>query len=98
MKTKKIHYSVSNGGDGSAYPIFFYDRDCADIHQELEHENGDGWGEDCTGYIEYTGDAEFKGVKTREEYIAELEQEKEWSDEEGVEMFEKYIKQLKKGV
>ena len=40
----KVYYSVSNGGDGSAYPIFFEDELCAEIHQNFQNENGEGWG------------------------------------------------------
>lgn len=49
MKLMKIYYSVSNGGDGSAYPHFFESEVLANIHQEYQSE---GWGESCTGDLE----------------------------------------------
>ena len=45
----KIYYSVSNGGDGSAYPHFFESELLANIHQDSLSE---GWGESCTGDLE----------------------------------------------
>ena len=70
MKKTTIYYSVSNGGDGSAYPNFFFDKDCADLHQEIVNE-GEGWGEDCVGSltITHTGTIEIDNCMTREEYI-----------------------------
>lgn len=41
MAKYTVYYSVQNCGDGSAYPIFYDEEICADIHQELEPE---GWG------------------------------------------------------
>jgi hypothetical protein len=66
----KIFYSVSNGGDGSAYPWFFNSKECADFHQSLE----EGWGEDCTGFIEIESDGpvKVKDSMTYEEYAEEL--------------------------
>ncbi len=49
----KIWYSVSNGGDGSAYPTFFEIERLTEIDQDLMIE---GWGEDCNGFIEVEGD------------------------------------------
>lgn len=48
-----LYYSVSNGGDGSAYPQFSLNEELVDIHQEMQNElRGEGWGEPCTGSIE----------------------------------------------
>jgi hypothetical protein len=77
---KTFYYSVSNGGDDSAYPIFFEDKLCADIHQELQDE---GWGEDCTGSIDIETsvegevDCEVKLLQasSKEDYIKELEED-----------------------
>lgn len=49
MKKIKLWYSVSNGGDGSAYPHFFLTEDHAYKDQEMMSE---GWGEHCTGMVE----------------------------------------------
>lgn len=46
-----IHYSVTNCGDGSAYPRFFWNKELADVHQEAHNDAGEGWGEHCTGSI-----------------------------------------------
>ena len=54
MEILYLYYSVSNGGDGSAYPNFFESEELAEWHQDhLE----DGWGESCTGVIEVTSDS-----------------------------------------
>jgi len=53
-KQIRVHYSVSNGGDGSAYPVFFATSTEANTHQNKENENGDGWGESCTGTLNIT--------------------------------------------
>ena len=67
MKKYRIYYSIQNNGDGSASTIFFEDSDDADKHQENLHE---GWGEDCTGHIEFTidkGEVSFRGAKWNEQ-------------------------------
>lgn len=51
MVKLKVYYSISNGGDGSAYPHFSLDERLVDIHQKLVNM-GEGWGEDCTGFLE----------------------------------------------
>ena len=43
-----IYYSVQNGGDGSAYPMFLTTSKLADWDQEHMDE---GWGEPCTGKL-----------------------------------------------
>ncbi len=48
-----IYYSVENGGDGSAYPVWFDTEKLAEWHQEHLDE---GWGEPCTGDIVVKGD------------------------------------------
>lgn len=52
MHKLTLYYSVSNGGDGSAYPQFCETEAIAEMHQEM-HNNlmGEGWGESCTGSI-----------------------------------------------
>jgi hypothetical protein len=52
MHKLTLYYSVSNGGDGSAYPQFCETEAIAEIHQEMHNELiGEGWGESCTGSI-----------------------------------------------
>ena len=48
----RIYYSVSNGGDGSAYPTFYENEMLSDMAQSFEEE----WGEPCTGFLEIEGD------------------------------------------
>jgi hypothetical protein len=74
--TRSIYYSVSNCGDGSAYPEFFYDQKCAEVHQGLMEE---GWGESCTGSItihtrDYVEGQELlcSQASTTEEYLVRL--------------------------
>ena len=45
---RSIYYSVEDGGDGSAYPIFFDTEALAEWHQENLDK---GWGEPCTGSV-----------------------------------------------
>jgi len=71
MKKKRIYYSIVNGGDGSAYPEFFYSREAAELHQDMQ----EGWGEPCWGYLDYEGSAKFEDVKTDREYAQELADE-----------------------
>jgi hypothetical protein len=80
--TRSIYYSVNNGGDGSAYPHFFYDEKCAEVHQGLQRE---GFGEPCTGSItihtrDYVEGQEIlcSQAKTLEEYLEELKAELEY--------------------
>jgi hypothetical protein len=44
-----VHYSVQNGGDGSAYPAWFLTGEDAEFDQSNMSE---GWGEDCSGSVE----------------------------------------------
>lgn len=57
MYTLTLHYSVSNGGDGSAYPQFSLSQDLVEIHQNIQSEFYEGWGESCTGSITLESEA-----------------------------------------
>ena len=95
----KVYYSVRNCGDGSAYPTFFEDELCAELHQNLQNENGEGWGETCTGVLEVKSKTpvEFLHITTRKEYIKELEETlEEGNDYYDLVAIEKALKQLKK--
>jgi len=53
MSKIELHYSIKDGGDGSAYPVWFETKELAEWHQD----NLDiGWGESCTGKIVVEGD------------------------------------------
>jgi hypothetical protein len=72
MKTK-IWYSVRNGGDGSAYPIFMEFKEMTELDQAFMDE---GWGEDCNGYIEIESDGSLifiDDVLTLDQMIADEE-------------------------
>lgn len=65
-----IHYSVENGGDGSAYPRLFDTKELADWHQNHLDE---GWGEPCTGEIVVEGsDLHCSKLQTKEGYYLNL--------------------------
>jgi hypothetical protein len=64
----KVYYSIINGGDGSAYPHWYESQELADWDNDHQSE---GWGETCTGSIEFTGEALFD-IKTKEGYLVNL--------------------------
>lgn len=72
MSKLTLWYSVSNGGDGSAYPQFFETERLTEMDQELMEE---GWGECCNGSIEIEGE-NLKIIRpkiiTTEEFIKDL--------------------------
>lgn len=79
MHQLTLHYSVSNGGDGSAYPHFSLSKELADIHQEIQSEFQEGWGESCTGQITLMSESpifidqqDFKQLITKESLIESL--------------------------
>lgn len=67
---KTIWYSVQNGGDGSAYPMFVDNEKLAEWDQD---SLTDGWGEPCTGTLVITGDnIVVEDVLTNESYLWKL--------------------------
>lgn len=50
-----LHYSVQNGGDGSAYPHFMESEKLTEWDQDNAYE--DGWGECCNGSITVESDS-----------------------------------------
>lgn len=50
MKTK-IYYSLKNNGDGSAGLDLMESQELADLEQESEMNDGDGFAENCSGSI-----------------------------------------------
>ncbi len=70
-KTKKmklvgrIPYYISNNGDGSASIRPCKTSEIADSYDDNQNEDGDGWGESCSGAIEiYEKDGKllFEGI------------------------------------
>ena len=49
MEIVNVTSSIQNGGDGSAYNVWFLTEDEAVYDQENQYE---GWGEDCTETVE----------------------------------------------
>lgn len=65
-----LYYSVENGGDGSAYPVFFDTKELAEWHQDHLYE---GWGESCTGSIIVNGNnLSCPELQTAKGYYLEL--------------------------
>lgn len=94
----KIYYSVSNGGDGSAYPQFSLNERYVDIHQELENMH-EGWGEPCTGYLEVESDSEIKFKKediTKKSLLEDISYrlESKYTSESDKKICEKFKKEL----
>lgn len=79
----KAYYSVTNGGDGSAYPHWYESQELADWDNDHQSE---GWGETCTGCIEFTGEALFD-IQTKEGYLLDLYLGKDDNFEEFMEDF-----------
>jgi hypothetical protein len=77
MHKLTLYYSVSNGGDGSAYPQFCESEKIAEFHQEIQNEFGEGWGESCTGEITLESESPIKvtgrTLKTKEDLIKSLD-------------------------
>lgn len=72
MARLTLYYSVSNGGDGSAYPQWFETRELAEIDQELQSMFGEGWGESCTGEIVIEGSDDMRMIRPRITTINEV--------------------------
>lgn len=105
MNTLTLYYSVSDGGDGSAYPKFSLSKELVDIHQDMEGELiGQGWGEPCVGEITLKSESpifveenQLKYFITKESLLETLE---DYLDEDGeydnykAEQFANIINQL----
>ena len=77
MHKLTLYYSVSNGGDGSAYPQFCETEKIAEFHQEIHNEFGEGWGESCTGSITLESESPItildKNLITKDKLIKSLD-------------------------
>jgi len=82
---RKIFYSINNGGDGSAYPIFLESQELAEWDQD--HMWG-GWGESCDGSITIESDSAIfcEDVISIEDYFKENVKGEEY-EEEFIEQF-----------
>ena len=98
----KIYYSIENGGDGSAYPVWFTTMRLAERHQD---HMIDGWGESCVGWITIEGDNVEVRVEDQygkvamdaETYRKELKS-RLWGDkdsnEEGFTMYNEFVEEF----
>jgi hypothetical protein len=71
MKEYTLYYSVSNGGDGSAYPHFMESEELCQWDQDHMSE---GWGESCTGSFTLKSPSDIlpvDKVETKESYFVE---------------------------
>ena len=90
MKTI-IYYSVQNGGDGSAYPLFLESKEVAEWDQDNMSE---GWGEFCTGelVIEHDGPIKIEDVGSNfKYYLRILDRSYEYSAEKILDFKEKFF-------
>jgi len=96
----KVYYSVSNGGDGSAYPHFFESEKCSDFDQYLLNEYGEGWGEDCVGELEIESDGpvKIKGIITNEKFISNLKKQLGWVNGKEKREIEDFIAELQASI
>jgi len=86
--TLTIHYSVQNGGDGSAYPHLMSSEKLAQYDQDNMAE---GWGESCLGSFTLESDSPIilkEEVKTPEGYLIDL------LDNDNEEQLEEFIKEF----
>ena len=86
MERKVIWYSVHNGGDGSAYPVFMETKEQVVIDQRNQDE---GWGEPCYGNIIVESDSPITVVS---HVLTVADQLKELEDE----LNEDYLQEYKK--
>lgn len=72
----EVYYSVFDCGDGSVYPIFFEDKLCAELQQELQNVSGKYFGETCVGSlkVESKSPIQFLDIVSREEFVEELQE------------------------
>jgi len=76
MKKLIIHYIVTDGGDGSAYPTFYDNELCCDVADEHGRIYDFGLAEVCKGQleIEYDGNITVKDLQTKEDLIKEIKE------------------------
>ena len=70
-----LYYSVRNGGDGSAYPIFLESQELADWDQD---HLGEGWGENCSGTVTLESESPIvcdKVISKEEYYIKYIKED-----------------------
>ena len=84
MTKLTIYYSIQNGGDGSAYPIFMDTRKLAEWDQNHLDE---GWGEDCWGELDIMYDYQItiEKVLTTISYYLYKELDDWWDAEDRAE-------------
>ena len=98
MQSLTIYCSSVNCGDGSAYPVFFYEQICAQVHQNLLTETENGWLEPCIDSLTFNHDSTspvtVSFCKTREGYLQELKEHLKWCSAYATQ----YIEDIKKAI
>ena len=88
MHSLTLHYSVQNGGDGSAYPRFMSSKELAEWDQDHMNE---GWGEPCVGSITLESESPIRvkeEIETPETFLVKmLEDEEDPNLEEFIQKF-----------
>ena len=83
MRTN-VYYSITNGGDGSAGIALMESKELASLVQEIDNEAGDGWAEDCSGWIsiEHEGDIKILDtIETIDSLIKDIDDDYDEGDE-----------------
>jgi len=91
METK-IFYSIKNGGDGSAFLSLMESKKLAELDQEFEENEGDGFAEDCSGSITIEHEGEIKVLRDVTTVKGEI---KRITDELNEDYMKKYKKEGK---
>ena len=77
----KFYYAISNNGDGSASVHWYESEELASCVDEHQYE---GWGEDCSGSIEFDSipqpNPKFE-ITTAQEHLEELEEQAEYDED-----------------
>ncbi len=88
----KVWYSVENGGDGSAYPIFVDSEELAEL---LQNQQSEGWGESCTGCLEIESEGPIivKDITTIDEAIKDASEDidESWWEEDDQEKLDELL-------
>jgi len=81
MRTK-VWYYVGNNGDGSVSVYFCETEKLAKLLDELESEDGEGWGEICASYVMIESDSPIVVLEilTASELVKEIDDDYDKDD------------------
>lgn len=77
MKTSKLYYHCSNGGDGSVSVHLHQTEEAAD---KADEEMEEGWGESSAGSIELKYDAETQKILYKDYELIDGKYQKIWKE------------------